>query len=159
MGKYPCFLGAPRILLFVAQSIRFGRYRHDARARGSRRRPRAIARRARPDWVDGALQSGTSERLCPPVSVSMDGVCLLPVMVTPSSSVEVLRDRKFESPEAANSRVKAICHVFKFGLRKKYADRKIQCGEELVRPAATKWLSFARFSYNKRMRRRAETSC
>ena len=36
-------------------------------------------------------------------------------------AVEVLRDRKLEFPEAANSRLKAIRQVFKFGVRKKHA--------------------------------------
>jgi site-specific recombinase XerD len=34
-------------------------------------------------------------------------------------AIEVLRDRKF--PEAANSRVKAIRQVFKFGVKKRFA--------------------------------------
>jgi integrase len=38
-----------------------------------------------------------------------------------ADAVEVLRDRKIGTPEAANSRVKAIRQVFKFGVRKKHA--------------------------------------
>jgi integrase len=38
-----------------------------------------------------------------------------------ADAVEVLRDRKLEFPEAANSRLKAIRQVFKFGVRKKLA--------------------------------------
>jgi integrase len=36
-----------------------------------------------------------------------------------TDAIEVLRDRKIKKPQAANSRVKAIRQVFKFGLRKK----------------------------------------
>ena len=35
------------------------------------------------------------------------------------NAIEVLRDRKLDKPEAANSRVKAIRQVYKFGVRKK----------------------------------------
>ena len=38
-----------------------------------------------------------------------------------ADAVEVLRDRKIHTPEAANSRVKAMRQVFKFGLKKKLA--------------------------------------
>ena len=44
----------------------------------------------------------------------------MPVSKMTPDAVEVLRDRKFEFPEAANSRVKAMRQVFKFGLRKKF---------------------------------------
>ncbi|MFL5240377.1 MAG: tyrosine-type recombinase/integrase [Rhizomicrobium sp.] len=45
----------------------------------------------------------------------------MPLARMTADAVEVLRDRKLEFPEAANSRVKAIRQVFKFGVRKKYA--------------------------------------
>jgi integrase len=45
----------------------------------------------------------------------------MPLSKMTADGVEVLRDRKFEFPEAANSRVKAIRQVFKFGVRKKVA--------------------------------------
>jgi integrase len=38
-------------------------------------------------------------------------------------AVEVLRDRKIQTPEAANARLKAIRQVFKFGVKKKLAPR------------------------------------
>lgn len=38
-------------------------------------------------------------------------------------AVEVLRDRKIHTPEAANGRLKAIRQVFKFGVKKKLAPR------------------------------------
>src|SRR5260221_13579452 len=38
-----------------------------------------------------------------------------------TDSVEVLRDRKIHTPEAANSRLKAMRQVFKWGLKKKLA--------------------------------------
>jgi integrase len=39
-------------------------------------------------------------------------------------AVQTLRDRKIETPEAANGRVKAMRQVFKWGIKKKYADGK-----------------------------------
>jgi integrase len=45
----------------------------------------------------------------------------MPLSKMDTNAVEVLRDRKIATPEAANSRVKAIRQVFKWGIRKKYA--------------------------------------
>jgi integrase len=45
----------------------------------------------------------------------------MPLSKMTADAVEVLRDRKLEYPEAANSRVKAIRQVFKFGVRKKFS--------------------------------------
>jgi integrase len=45
----------------------------------------------------------------------------MPLSKMSADAVEVLRDRKLEFPEAANSRIKAIRQAFKFGVRKKYA--------------------------------------
>src|SRR6266566_4915055 len=45
----------------------------------------------------------------------------MPLSKMTADAVEVLRDRKLEFPEAANSRVKAIRQAFKFGARKKFA--------------------------------------
>ena len=45
----------------------------------------------------------------------------MPLAKMTTDAVEVLRDRKLAFPEAANSRVKAIRQVFKFGVRKKVA--------------------------------------
>jgi integrase len=44
----------------------------------------------------------------------------MPLSKMTADAIEVLRDRKMEFPEAANSRVKAIRQVFKFGVRKKF---------------------------------------
>jgi integrase len=38
-----------------------------------------------------------------------------------SDAVEVLRDRKIDTPESANARIKAVRQVFKFGVKKKLA--------------------------------------
>ena len=38
-----------------------------------------------------------------------------------ADAVEVLRDRKIDTPESANARVKAVRQVFKFGVKKKLA--------------------------------------
>lgn len=43
----------------------------------------------------------------------------MPLSRMTSDAVETLRDRKIEFPEAANSRVKAIRQVFRFGVKKK----------------------------------------
>lgn len=48
----------------------------------------------------------------------------LPLTLFSPNEVEVLRDRKMATPEAANGRVKAMRQVFKWGMRKKYADGK-----------------------------------
>lgn len=45
----------------------------------------------------------------------------MPLSKMTTDAVEVLRDRKLAFPEAANSRLKAIRQVFKFGVRKKFA--------------------------------------
>lgn len=42
-----------------------------------------------------------------------------PLSAMSASDVEVLRDRKLDKPEAANSRVKALRQIFKFGIKKK----------------------------------------
>ena len=38
-----------------------------------------------------------------------------------ADAIEVLRDRKIDTPESANARVKAMRQVFKFGVKKKFA--------------------------------------
>ena len=43
----------------------------------------------------------------------------MPLSKMTADAMEVLRDRKFAFPEAANSRVKAVRQVFKFGVQKK----------------------------------------
>lgn len=48
----------------------------------------------------------------------------MPLSHMTPDAVEVLRDRKLSTPEAANSRVKAMRQVFKWGMRKKWADGK-----------------------------------
>lgn len=48
----------------------------------------------------------------------------MPLTKMDTGAVEVLRDRKIEAPEAANSRVKAIRQVFKWGVKKKSPDGK-----------------------------------
>ena len=42
-----------------------------------------------------------------------------PISLMESDAIEVLRDRKIDAPEAANSRIKAIRQVFKFALKSK----------------------------------------
>jgi len=45
----------------------------------------------------------------------------LPLSRMTTDAVEVLRDRKIDTPESANARLKAIRQVFKFGVKKKLA--------------------------------------
>jgi hypothetical protein len=45
----------------------------------------------------------------------------MPLSKMTADAVEVLRDRKLPFPEAANSRLKAVRQVFKFGVQKKFA--------------------------------------
>jgi integrase len=47
-----------------------------------------------------------------------------PLTKMDTNAVEVLRDRKMDTPEEANSWVKAIRQVFKFGTKKKHPDGK-----------------------------------
>ena len=44
-----------------------------------------------------------------------------PISQMTADAVEVLRDRKIDTPESANSRIKAVRQVFKFGVKKKLA--------------------------------------
>jgi integrase len=47
----------------------------------------------------------------------------MPLTRMTEDAVEILRDRKIQTPEAANARLKAIRQVFKFGVKKKLALR------------------------------------
>ena len=47
----------------------------------------------------------------------------MPLAHMTEDAVEVLRDRKIQTPEAANARLKAMRQVFKFGVKKKLAPR------------------------------------
>jgi integrase len=47
--------------------------------------------------------------------------CDFPLLRMTADAIEVLRDRKIHTPEAANARVKAMRQVFKFGTKKKLA--------------------------------------
>jgi integrase len=51
----------------------------------------------------------------------------MPLALFTMDAVEVLRDSKMATPEAANGRVKAMRQVFKWGMRKKGADGKSYC--------------------------------
>jgi integrase len=53
----------------------------------------------------------------------------IPLAKMTANAVEVLRDRKLQTPEAANMRVKAIRQVFKWGVAKGYAP--INTGREV----------------------------
>ena len=52
-------------------------------------------------------------------------------------AVEVLRDRKIQTPEAANARLKAIRQVFKFGVKKKLAPRNTARDVEYFRSGSS----------------------
>jgi integrase len=60
-----------------------------------------------------------------------------PLSKMTADAVEVLRDRKIGAPEAANSRVKAIRQVFKFGVRKKLAPANPAREVEYFKSAST----------------------
>jgi hypothetical protein len=47
----------------------------------------------------------------------------IPLTQMRDDAIEVLRDRKIQTPESANARLKAIRQVFKFGVKKKLAPR------------------------------------
>ena len=56
--------------------------------------------------------------------------------------LEILRDRKSEHPEAANSRVKALRRVFVFGTRKRYVLSNIARDIEYIRTGSDGWHSW-----------------
>jgi integrase len=47
----------------------------------------------------------------------------MPLARMTEDAVEVLRDRKIQTPESANARLKAVRQVFKFGIKKRLAPR------------------------------------
>ena len=61
----------------------------------------------------------------------------MPLSKMTVDAVEVLRDRKLEFPEAANSRVKAIRQVYKFGVRKKFVPFDLARDVPYIRTAST----------------------
>jgi integrase len=61
----------------------------------------------------------------------------MPLSKMTGDAVEVLRDRKLDFPEAANSRVKAIRQVFKFGVRKKFASINPARDVDYIRTGST----------------------
>ena len=65
----------------------------------------------------GILESTFEERIAPN-SPKLFGD--FPLSRMNPDAIEVLRDRKIGTPEAANSRVKAIRQVFKFGVKRKF---------------------------------------
>jgi integrase len=67
--------------------------------------------------VRRSILEATCQELIAPNSVKKFADFPLSRMGT--DAIEVLRDRKLSTPEAANSRVKAIRQVFKFAIRKK----------------------------------------
>ena len=64
----------------------------------------------------------------------------MPLSKMTVDAVEVLRDRKLEFPEAANSRVKAIRQVYKFGVRKKFVPFRSR-SRRALHPDGLNWLS------------------
>lgn len=58
--------------------------------------------------------------------------------MTPEA-IEVLRDRKMHAPESANSRIKAIRQVFKFGLKKHYVTSNPARDVEKFKTGSTGW--------------------
>jgi hypothetical protein len=48
----------------------------------------------------------------------------IPLSRMTADAIEVLRDRKIDTPESANARVKAMRQVFKFGVKKKACSKQ-----------------------------------
>ena len=61
----------------------------------------------------------------------------MPLSRFTSEAVEVLRDRKMDTPQAANHRVKAIRQVLKFGVRKHYVEINAARDVERFKTAST----------------------
>jgi integrase len=74
---------------------------------------------ARTQHVRRQILEGTFKEPIAPNSPKL--FCDFPLSLLTADAVEVLRDRKVHTPEAANGRVKAIRQVFKFGVKKKLA--------------------------------------
>ena len=74
---------------------------------------------SRTQHVRRMVLEGTFDEVIAPGSVKLFRDFPLSRMTT--DAVEVLRDRKIHTPEAANSRLKAMRQVFKWGLKKKLA--------------------------------------
>jgi integrase len=73
-------------------------------------RTRRVRRQILEATFDEPIRPGSDKRFANMPLSHMDG-----------SAIEVLRDRKLETPAAANDRVKAIRQVFKWGVTKGYA--------------------------------------
>ncbi|MCC6780595.1 MAG: tyrosine-type recombinase/integrase [Hyphomicrobiales bacterium] len=61
----------------------------------------------------------------------------MPLARMTEDAVEVLRDRKIQTPESANARLKAIRQVFKFGVKKKLAPRNPSRDVEYFKSGST----------------------
>jgi integrase len=61
----------------------------------------------------------------------------MPLTRFTSEAIEVLRDRKIDTPQAANHRVKAIRQVLKFGVRKHYVETNPARDVERFKTAST----------------------
>jgi integrase len=61
-----------------------------------------------------------------------------------ADAVEVLRDRKMAFPEAANGRVKAVRHVFKWGVKKKLVSNNPARDVEYFRSGSTGFHTWSR---------------
>ena len=61
-----------------------------------------------------------------------------------ADAVEVLRDRKMAFPEGANSRIKAIRHVFKWGVKKKLAPNNPARDVEYFKSGSTGFHTWSR---------------
>ena len=61
----------------------------------------------------------------------------MPLTRFSSEAVEVLRDRKMDTPQAANNRIKAIRQVLKFGVRKHYIATNTARDVERFKTAST----------------------
>jgi integrase len=65
-----------------------------------------------------------------------------------ADAVEVLRDRKMAFPEGANSRIKAIRHVFKWGVKKKLAPNNPARDVEYFKSGSTGFHTWSREEVN-----------
>jgi integrase len=89
----------------------------------------------RTQHVRRMILEGTFDEVIAPGSAKLFRDFPLSRMTT--DAVEVLRDRKIHTPEAANSRLKAMRQVFKWGLKKKHAPSNPARDVEYFRSGST----------------------
>ena len=96
------------------------------------KRTQYVRRRIFDTMFDEPIHQGAKERFAE-----------FPLDSLTTAVLEILRDRKSEHPEAANSRVKALRRVFVFGTRKRYVRSNLARDIEYIRTNSDGWHSWS----------------